>query len=359
MTITGFRTALLPPLATDITSPRFAISSIHNVGVHLDDDSGLSGFSYAYVFDPHSSNAIQELITLFAESYVGTEAEDLRAVRTGLLTTKANFLGVRGLVRLACAALDMAAWDLLCKQRGTSLGGLVGLERREQPAFTAAGLWSGLSPEDCARITPEVTADFHTPHVKMWIGTTDVEFEYERVAAVREALQPGAALVVDAAQAYDWRTAARLAQRMADLDVTWFEDPVEYDDLDGLAAFAAEAPMPMGTGEHVYGLDQLKQLLDLGATKYVVLDLERIGGITDVLAAAALCEAYRVELVTHCYPHVSAQVLATARAGTWCELAPLWDGYFGTLDVRDGMVQVDTDVVGIGLDRIDEDQAAA
>ena len=98
MTITGFSTALLEPLETNITSPRFSISSIHNVGVHLHDDSGLSGFSYAYVFDPHSSNAIQELIALFAELYVGTEASDMRAVRTKLLTAKANFLGVRGLV---------------------------------------------------------------------------------------------------------------------------------------------------------------------------------------------------------------------------------------------------------------------
>jgi L-alanine-DL-glutamate epimerase-like enolase superfamily enzyme len=348
--IKSFSTALLDPLSTAITSPRFSISSVHNVGVHLTDESGVAGFSYAYVFDPHSATAVQELITLFADAYLGTEAEQMREVRTKLLTAKANFLGVRGLVRLATSALDMAAWDLLCRLRGTNLPGLVGAERREQPGFTAAGLWSGLSPEDCAKIAPEVSAEFNTPHVKMWLGSTDVEFEYARVAAVREVIAPGAALIVDAAQAYDWRTAAKLAHRMADLDVTWFEDPVEYEDWDGLARFGAEAPMPMGTGEHIYGLDQLKQLLDLGVTKYVVLDLERIGGITDFLAAAALCEAYRVELVTHCYPHVSVQALSASRAGTWCELAPLWDGYFGKPVVRDGgFVQV-PDTVGIGLD---------
>jgi L-alanine-DL-glutamate epimerase-like enolase superfamily enzyme len=350
MTIKSFRTGLLEPLATNITSPRFSISSVHNIGVHLTDESGLEGFSYAYMFDPHSAAAVQELIALFADSYLGTEAQELRAVRTKLLTAKANFLGVRGLARLATSALDMAAWDLLCKLHGTNLPGLVGSERREQPGFTVAGLWSGLPPEDCAKVAPEITAEFNTPHVKMFLGSTDVGFERERVAAVRGAIAPGAALIVDAAQAYDWRTALKLADAMADLDVTWFEDPVEYEDLDGLARFGAEAPMPMGTGEHIYGLDQLKQLLDLGVTKYIVLDLERIGGITDFLAAAALCEAYRVELVTHCYPHVSVQALAASRAGTWCELAPLWDGYFGKPKVRDGgFVQV-PNTVGIGLE---------
>jgi mandelate racemase len=350
--ITSFRTGLLDPLATAIDSPRFSISSVHNVGVHLVDESGLEGFSYAYMFDPHSSNAVQELVTLFAESYVGTEAADMRAVRSKLLTTKANFLGVRGLVRLATSALDMAAWDLLCKQHGTNLPGLVGAERKEQPGFTVAGLWSGLPPEDCAKVAPEVTAEFNTPHVKMFLGSTDVGFERERVAAVRGAIEPGAALIVDAAQAYDWRTALKLAKAMDGLDVTWFEDPVEYEDWEGLERFGAEAPMPMGTGEHIYGLDMLKQLLDQGQTKYVVLDLERIGGITDFLAAAALCEAYRVELVTHCYPHVSVQALAASRAGTWCELAPLWDGYFGKPEVRDGgFVQISS-APGIGLDLV-------
>jgi hypothetical protein len=43
------------------------------------------------------------------------------------------------------------------------------------------------------------------------------------------------------------------------------------------------------------------------------------------------------------------QLLATARAGTWCELAPLWDDYFGKLSVHNGLVQLDTSVAGIGL----------
>jgi L-alanine-DL-glutamate epimerase-like enolase superfamily enzyme len=350
MTIGSFNTAVLAPMATAITSPRFSIGSVHNVGVTLRDDSGIEGFGYAYVFDPHSATAVQSLVELVAAAYVGSDARELRRVRTALLTSKLNFLGVRGLMRVAASAVDMAAWDLLCKLNGTNLVGLLGYERTEQPGLTAAGLWTGLSPDELARIAPEVVAEFQTPNVKMWLGSKDLGFERDRVAAVREVLEPGAALVVDAAQAYDWRTAARLAGMLADLEVTWFEDPVEYEDLEGLERFAAEAPMPMGTGEHIYGLDQLKQLLDLGSTQYVVIDLQRIGGVTDFLAAAALCEAYRVELVNHCHPHTSLQLLATARAGTWCELAPLWDGYFGKLEVRDGHAQLDTSVAGIGLD---------
>jgi L-alanine-DL-glutamate epimerase-like enolase superfamily enzyme len=349
MTIKSFRTAVMAPKSTAITAPRFSIGAVHNVGVHLVDETGTAGFGYAYVFDPHSADAMRSLIELLAQSYVGTEVSELRRIRSELLTTKVNFLGVRGLVRVAASAVDMAAWDLHCRLLNTSLSGLIGTERPAQPGFTAAGLWSGLSPAECARIAPEVAAEFRTPHVKMWLGSKDLLFERDRVAATRESLTPGAGLIIDAAQAYDWRTAAKLAGMLEDHDITWFEDPVEYEDLDGLKAFAAEAPMPMGTGEHIYGLDQLRQLLDQGSTQYVVLDLQRIGGITDFLAAAALCEAYRVELVNHCHPHTSLQLLATSRTGSWCELAPLWDGYFGRLHVDDGWVHLDQSVLGIGL----------
>ena len=350
MTIKGYRTAVLPPQSATITAPRFDVGSIDNVGVHLVDESGVEGFGYAYVFDRHSAKAVAELIEGFADAYVGAEPQELRHVRSTLLVKKVNFLGLRGLARLAAAALDMAAWDLLCKLHDTNLMGLVGLERTEVPGFTAAGLWSGLSPEDCARIAPEVAGEFHSPHVKMWLGSSDLGFEAERIAAVRQALAPGAGLIIDAAQAYDWRTAARLANKVEDLDILWFEDPVEYEDLDGLAALGEATAVPLGTGEHVYGIDHLKQHLDLGALQYLVLDMERIGGITDFLAAAALCDAYRVQLVNHCFPHPSMQVLATAGTGSWCELAPLWDGYFGKLDVRDGLVQLDQRARGIGLE---------
>jgi L-alanine-DL-glutamate epimerase-like enolase superfamily enzyme len=349
MAITSVVSRVLPPSSTSITAPRFAIGSVHTAAVELTDDSGATGFGYAYTFDPESIEAVRNLIEALAGQYRGAEPADLRAVRSRLLETRLNFLGVRGLARLAASALDMAAWDLLCRVHGTTLPGLVGGERAAQPVYSAYGLWSALSPSECASVAVEVAKDHDTPHAKIWLGSTDLGWEYDRIAAVREALGPDAAVIVDAAQAYDWRTASRLAQRLEHLDILWFEDPVEYEDNAGLLAFAAESPIPVGTGEHIYGLDHLKQVLDLGVVEYLVLDLERIGGITDFLGAAALAEAYRVHLGTHVYTHTGAQLLATARTGAWCEYSPLWDGYFGKPDITAGQITFDRGQPGIGL----------
>jgi L-alanine-DL-glutamate epimerase-like enolase superfamily enzyme len=348
MSITRVDTAHLQATPTAIQSPRFAISSVHNAAVRLTAADGTCGYGFAYTFDEDSAEAVRRLIGRFAPAYVGLPAAELRRARSQLLTTQANFLGVRGLARLATSALDMAAWDLLCKSKGTDLPGLVGRERSEQPVYSAYGLWAGLAPEECFTTAKSVAELHRTPHAKMWVGSRDLAFEAARVEAVRSALGVDAKVIVDAAQAYDWRTAVRLAERIHHLDVLWFEDPVEYEDAAGLRSFAASSPIELGTGEHVYGLDHLRDLLDLGATAYVVLDLERIGGVTDFLAAAALCEAYRVELGTHVYTHVSAQLLATARTGTWCEYSPLWDSIFGPPTIADGMISSEVGGVGIG-----------
>ena len=348
MEITTFTTARLQATHTAIQSPRFAINSVHNAAVRLKAADGTCGYGFAYTFDEDSAEAVRHLINRFAPAYVGADVADLRRVRSQLLTTQANFLGVRGLARLATAALDLAAWDLLCKSRGTDLPGLVGRERSEQPVYSAYGLWTGLPPDQCFATAKSVAELHQTPHAKMWVGSRDFGFEAARVEAVRSALGAEGRIIVDAAQAYDWRDAVRLAEQIARFDVLWFEDPVEYEDNAGLRSFAAASPVDLGTGEHVYGLDHLRELLDLDAVAYVVLDLERIGGITDFLAAAALCEAYRVQLGTHVYTHVSAQALTTARTGSWCEYSPLWDSLFGAPRIAAGMISSDSTTVGIG-----------
>src|SRR5262249_32219144 len=238
MTISTATSWLLPPAETAITAPRFSIGSVHSAAVELRDDSGETGFGYAYTFDPDSAEAVRSLIDALSGEYCGSEPDELRRVRSRLLATRLNFLGVRGLARLAASALDMAAWDLLCRLRATTLPGLVGAERDRQPVYSAFGLWSALTPSECASVAAEVAKDHDTPHAKMWLGSADLGWEYERIAAVRDALGPDAAVIVDAAQAYDWRTASRLAQRLEGLDILWFEDPVEYEDNEGLAAFA-------------------------------------------------------------------------------------------------------------------------
>jgi L-alanine-DL-glutamate epimerase-like enolase superfamily enzyme len=64
----------------------------------------------------------------------------------------------------------------------------------------------------------------------------------ERVGAAREAIGARAELFVDANGAYSRKEASKKAAAFSDFGVTWFEEPVSSDDLEGLRLLRDRAP---------------------------------------------------------------------------------------------------------------------
>ena len=72
----------------------------------------------------------------------------------------------------------------------------------------------------------------------------------------------------------------------AELGVTWFEEPVSSDDLDGLRLLRDRAPagMDIAAGEYGYDLFYFRRMLEAGAVDVLQADATRCGGITGFLA---------------------------------------------------------------------------
>ena len=77
------------------------------------------------------------------------------------------------------------------------------------------------------------------------------------------------------------------------MDVSWFEEPVSSDDLEGLRLIRDEGPagMDIAAGEYGYDLSYFRRMLEAGAVDVLQADATRCGGITGFLATDALCEA--------------------------------------------------------------------
>ena len=114
--------------------------------------------------------------------------------------------------------------------------------------------------------------------------------DYNQALTVAEALHRGAAL--DAEGIY------------------WLEEPVRHDDYAGAARLARELKTPVQIGENFSLPASMATAIATGACDYVMPDLERIGGVTGWLRAAALAEAHRIEMSSHLFPEVSAHLLA-------------------------------------------------
>jgi L-alanine-DL-glutamate epimerase-like enolase superfamily enzyme len=145
--------------------------------------------------------------------------------------------------------------------------------------------------------------DAGIPRVKMKIGR-DAAADPGRVAAAREAIGEEAELFVDANGGYSRKQALELGYAFSELDVTWFEEPVSSDDLEGLRLMRDDGPpgMDIAAGEYGYGVTCFERMLKAGAVDVLQADVTRCGGYTGFLQAAALCEAYHLPLSAHCAP---------------------------------------------------------
>lgn len=213
-------------------------------------------------------------------------------------------LGRAGLAACAISAVDTALWDLKAKLLGLPLAVLLGRRRDAVPAYGSGGFTSYADERLREQLGRWVRED-GCRWVKMKVGSAP-ERDPARVAAAREAIGD-AGLFVDANGAHDARGAIAFARCAAEYGVGWFEEPVSSDDLAGLrrvrdALGAAGYPMEVAAGEYAYTPDDFRRLLEAGAVDVLQADASRCGGIGGFLRAAALCEAFHVDLSAHCAP---------------------------------------------------------
>lgn len=210
-------------------------------------------------------------------------------------------IGRPGLAACAISAVDCALWDLKCRLLGVPLVTLLG-EAREHVAAYGSGGFTSYEPQALqAQLAGWVEAGFG--RVKMKVGSRP-EDDPARVRLAREAIGPQAQLFVDANGAYARKQALELAAAFAAQGVTWFEEPVSSDDREGLRLLRDRAPpgMEIAAGEYGYDLGYFRRMLEAGAVDVLQADATRCGGITGFCRAAALADAYGIELSAHTAP---------------------------------------------------------
>ncbi|HET7050814.1 MAG TPA: enolase C-terminal domain-like protein [Solirubrobacteraceae bacterium] len=213
-------------------------------------------------------------------------------------------LGRPGIASMAIAAVDVALWDLKSRILGLPLCQLLG-PVRDRVAIYGSG---GFTAYSLTRLSEQLAGwvERGIPRVKMKIGSSP-EHDPDRVRAAREAIGPEAQLFVDANGAYSRKQALELAERFrTDAGVSWFEEPVSSDDLDGLRLLRDRGPagMPIAAGEYGYDLPYFERMLEAGAVDVLQADVTRCAGITELLRVDALCHARGVPLSLHCGPSI-------------------------------------------------------
>ncbi|HET6883471.1 MAG TPA: enolase C-terminal domain-like protein [Pirellulales bacterium] len=257
------------------------------------DECGI-GYSYA---DVATATLVRDKL---ADAVVGLDAFRVPEAWHKMIHAIRN-LGRPGIASMAISAVDSALWDLKAKLLAVPLVTLLGAARDAAPIYGSGGFTSYSEEELCRQLGG--WAEQGIEQVKMKIGR-DAAADRRRVAAVRKAIGEQVEIYVDANGAYSRKQALAQAEAFADFRVSWFEEPVSSDDLDGLRLIRDRAPsgMDIAAGEYGYDHFYFRRMLQAGAVDVLQVDGTRAGGITGFLQGAALAAAFGLDISAHCAP---------------------------------------------------------
>lgn len=283
--------------------------------VDLLTEEGVTGHTYLFCYTPPALGPVVALLRSLAPVLQGQPLAPLELERS--LRARFRLLGSTGIVGMAIAGIDMAAWDALARSRSLPLVRLLGGQPGRIPAYNSCGLGM-IGPERAGEEARElVAAGF--PAVKIRLGYPELATDLAVVRAVREAVGEGVRLMCDYNQSLSVPEAERRVAALAGEGLTWIEEPTLADDLRGYARIRAAAATPIQAGENWWGAREMQTALDAGCCDLGMPDAMKIGGVTGWLRAAAVAETAGLPLSSHIFPEVSAHLLAVSPTRHWLE----------------------------------------
>jgi L-alanine-DL-glutamate epimerase-like enolase superfamily enzyme len=127
------------------------------------------------------------------------------------------------------------------------------------------------------------------------------ESDLAHVRAARNGLGPDIELMVDAGLCWDTATALRRAQQFEQFNLTWLEEPLHPDNLQGYARLSARSPIRIAAGEEICDVQEFRQMMDVGGIDVAQVDVTRVGGLARSKRIGwDSCERHRL-CVNHSY----------------------------------------------------------
>lgn len=287
--------------------------------------------------------------------------------------------GRRGLGIHALSAVDIALHDLVGKQLGRPVHELLGGARREALTPYATifpGLAQGRSMSDLLadvgrRFEDALAAGFRA--VKMECLFYDLVTDRELVDTVRTArkmLGDDVRLMLDFGYRWtDWRAALWTLRRLEESDIYFAEATLQHDDLEGHARLAERVETRVCGAEFAATRFECREWLTQGRVDVLQPDINRCGGLTEIMRIDELASYYAASVVPHGWKtgitaaagrHFHA---AAANSPTFEFLSPLlWDSRIRRElvhpepEIRDGRMAIPM-APGLGIE-LDEDAVA-
>jgi len=309
---------VLAPLAREFKGSYYSMTQRATVITRVYTKEGIVG--EAYVGDEDKS-------LLELENIINNEIAPLLIGKDALRTEQCwdtafpvtfDILRDRRLGLVALAGVDTAIWDAVGKALNQPLWKLWGGFRNKIQLIAIGGYYG----DPLGTIEEEMMSykELGLAGVKFKVGGRSPQEDYRRVAQARAAGGDDFIIAIDANQGYSVSDAIELSRMLGDLNIKWFEEPVQWhNDARSLRDVRYRGSIPTCAGQSEFSAAGCRNLMETGSIDYLNFDASWSGGPTEWLRAAAVASTYDVQLGHHEEPQVSTHLLASQSHGTFSE----------------------------------------
>ncbi len=297
---------------SDATHP---LTEISFIVLRIEVENGVVGESYLLSFQ-YSPGAIAGAMKDMGEMIIGENVYD--TVNVFQKMNHANeYFGMEGINRWAQGAFNIAMWDAWCKILGQPVWKVLGSSRTQVPIYGSGG-WISYSVEELiAEVYNYKNRGFQA--VKIKVGKPDWREDLERLTLVREAVGNNINIMMDANQGMTVPTALQLAKAARELNIHWFEEPIDHTDFEGYKLLRSQTGISLAMGEREYSTMPLRELLIRNALDIWQPDILRLGGVEAWRNSAALAASFNIPVLPHYYKDYDIPLLCTIPNGVGAE----------------------------------------
>jgi galactonate dehydratase len=300
--------------------------------LRLHTDEGIVGLGETFMGPKAVEAYLHETV---APKVIGKDPLQIEARNRDLV----NYLGWRssGVETRGNSAVDIALWDIFGKAYGKPVCEMMGGKSRDSIRVynTCAGYryirdgraqsvanWhvgeQGGPYEDLEGFLHRADDVAHSlleqgiTGMKIWpfdiaaersqgwdISPSELKTALEPFAKIRKAVGDKMDIMVEFHSLWGLPMAKKLAERLAEFDTYWHEDPFRLDNIGDLKDYARHSKAWVCASETLSTTHAFREYLETGSAGVVMLDLSWCGGLTEARKIAGMAEAWHTPVAPH------------------------------------------------------------
>jgi L-alanine-DL-glutamate epimerase-like enolase superfamily enzyme len=272
------------PMKKPVVMAGVEIRRADNVLVRIEADNGIVGWGEAASAPTMTGETVESMmaaIEYLAPVLEGRAADDISGALTAMAVRMYANNGAK-------AAIEIALHDLVGLATNRPAYALIGGKQRSRMAILGV-IGTGEIASDLREVEKKKADGYVAFKIK--VGIDAPLTDGERTRRVCQLIGEDALISSDANQGWNAEQAVQYVRVVADAGLDFFEQPVQADDLAGMAAVAAAAgAIAIGADEGIHSLEDIRRHHERQAARGVSLKAIKLGGMRGAVEAARLSD---------------------------------------------------------------------